>query len=375
MNSKIVNKIKSRLLDITPDYIVKKIIYKIKPEKITNQNFDFELRSYVETLFFLKTKLNLNNKELLQFFKDSISIFSEEKYIKNSYLKIRNWSLNSGFELTNILRERYRFNFNNKSAINQNDEIYNNLIENGYCKINASKLSIEFAERMNNKLINANVVREKDGLIGKLEYLIANPIQGGFRFFYNENNLPLIECLEILNELKIMESIELYLGQPILRCINAWVSFPSDVYDVSDLNLSAQAFHNDLDIPSGWVKVFIYLSDVNSSNGPHVYIPKSHKQLPSNLREDRRFNDDELEMEYSKPVELTGPAGTIIVADTIGFHKGKTLTEGMRTVIQLEFSTSMIGAETSRTEFSSNNVNDLITENNRLMHRYKKFTI
>ena len=37
---------------------------------------------------------------------------------------------------------------------------------------------------------------------------------------------------------------------------------------------AAQEYHFDLDRPK-WLKIFIYLTDVNKDNGPHCYISKN----------------------------------------------------------------------------------------------------
>ena len=44
-------------------------------------------------------------------------------------------------------------------------------------------------------------------------------------------------------------------------------------------------------------------------------------------------------------MEITGAPGTIFIADTRGFHKGKAIQSGDRLMVQLEFSTSLFGPE------------------------------
>jgi hypothetical protein len=50
-------------------------------------------------------------------------------------------------------------------------------------------------------------------------------------------------------------------------------------------------------------------------------------------------------MHYSKDrlLEIVGLRGTIFVADTRGFHKGKALETGDRLVFQMQFSTDLFG--------------------------------
>lgn len=111
---------------------------------------------------------------------------------------------------------------------------------------------------------------------------------------------------------------------------------------------AAQEYHFDLDRPK-WLKIFIYLTDVNTDNGPHCYISKTHKvgSKPQQIlnRGYVRISDQELEKYYSKNnfKEITGPAGTIVFGDTSCWHKGKPLTKGDRLILQLEYTSSLFG--------------------------------
>lgn len=112
---------------------------------------------------------------------------------------------------------------------------------------------------------------------------------------------------------------------------------------------AAQDFHFDLDRPK-WLKIFIYLTDVDENNGPHCYISQSHKagNKPQNILERGyvRVSDKELTKYYHKNKfkEITGPAGTIVFGDTSCWHKGKPIIKGDRLIIQLEYTNSLFGA-------------------------------
>ena len=41
---------------------------------------------------------------------------------------------------------------------------------------------------------------------------------------------------------------------------------------------------------------------------------------------------------------MTGQAGDLIIADTVGYHKGQRVRAGDRLMLQLEFAVSRIGA-------------------------------
>ena len=93
---------------------------------------------------------------------------------------------------------------------------------------------------------------------------------------------------------------------------------------------AAQEYHFDLDRPK-WLKIFIYLTDVNKDNGPHCYISGTHKlgNKPQEIlnRGYVRVADKELEEYYPKSSfkEVTGPAGTLVFGDTGCWHEENLL--------------------------------------------------
>jgi Phytanoyl-CoA dioxygenase (PhyH) len=131
-----------------------------------------------------------------------------------------------------------------------------------------------------------------------------------------------------------------YLGvEPVLNLPESWFSFP--VSQIS--SQSAQNWHWDCD-RIRWIKVFVYINDVNLSNGPHAFIRGSHR----NWRIDRkssRFTEEEVREMYSAEdfQVFTAKKGTIIFEDTRGLHKGTPLIKDYRLILQLEFSVDTFG--------------------------------
>ncbi|UTJ07344.1 phytanoyl-CoA dioxygenase family protein [Arcobacter roscoffensis] len=91
-------------------------------------------------------------------------------------------------------------------------------------------------------------------------------------------------------------------------------------------------------------KAIAYLSDVEMSNGPFMYIKGSHtlkniKKVLFKLRNHKpissfRYNDDEIK-ECCKILDseisyFTAPKGTLILADIRGLHTGMSIEEGHR---------------------------------------------
>jgi ectoine hydroxylase-related dioxygenase (phytanoyl-CoA dioxygenase family) len=134
-------------------------------------------------------------------------------------------------------------------------------------------------------------------------------------------------------------------AQPSIMSSLLWWSPVMDGTPDTD---AAQLFHFDFDPAPIWIKFFVYLSDVTSTSGPHVFVRGSHKrQLPASrdllARHYVRIPDHEIEAAYGKDnvVELTGKRGTVIAVDTSGFHKGKAPSSDHRLLAQIVVSTPL----------------------------------
>ena len=133
-----------------------------------------------------------------------------------------------------------------------------------------------------------------------------------------------------------------YLGAaPVQDLVTMWWSVAAGGPASS---AAAQQFHFDLD-RLRFVKVFVLLTDVDDDTGPHVYVTGSHRSTPQHLRRDGRHADAEVEAAFPGAARhITGPRGTVFLADTSGLHKGLALRRGHRLVFQTEYATSLFGA-------------------------------
>jgi hypothetical protein len=144
----------------------------------------------------------------------------------------------------------------------------------------------------------------------------------------------------LIRDESILEVVRQYLGcEPVYDMCAAWWSYPARADSAS-----AQLFHFDLD-RIRWLKVFVYLTDVGPTNGPHVFVRGSHRSVGARIRRDGRFSDEETSQLFQdhEIATLTGSAGTLFIEDTIGFHKGLALKEGHRCVFEYEYSISQFG--------------------------------
>jgi hypothetical protein len=98
-----------------------------------------------------------------------------------------------------------------------------------------------------------------------------------------------------------------------------------------------QSFHRDYD---DWkfLKLFIYLSDVDEDSGPHVYVQGSHRK--SGRLFAAPYSNKEVETTYgaSRLKAFTGPAGSSFFCDTYGIHKGALPRSKPRLMFLVQYS-------------------------------------
>lgn len=108
-----------------------------------------------------------------------------------------------------------------------------------------------------------------------------------------------------------------------LRAVQLWLNYPT----LGDAR-STQLWHRDTDDLAN-LKVFTYLTDVDELSGPFAYAPETHPFGARYAVEPRMYQPgraDDTAMEKIVPrgswMVCAGPAGTTVLADTCGFHKG-----------------------------------------------------
>ncbi len=147
------------------------------------------------------------------------------------------------------------------------------------------------------------------------------------------NVVDIPEAIKFANNEQVLALVSDYLGAtPIIDNIKAWWSLPG--FDEAE---NEQFYHRDNDSIK-FIKLFMYLTDVDEKSGPHVFIQKSQN---SKLFEKRgRFTDEEVESTFSSNdrIEYQGKKGTAFLEDTYGLHKGSLPTDNKRLLIQVRYS-------------------------------------
>jgi len=134
---------------------------------------------------------------------------------------------------------------------------------------------------------------------------------------------------------KLLEIVASYLGLwPSLHAVAAWLNYPTDTPPQT-----SQLWHRDPE-DLKIIKVFIYLNDVDEQCGPFTYVPGTHPFGPAAHKGVKRQSSDE-RMSVVFPPDAwrtcTGRAHTMILADTVGYHRGGKPTSGTRILITFTY--------------------------------------
>jgi hypothetical protein len=146
----------------------------------------------------------------------------------------------------------------------------------------------------------------------------------------------------VLTDPYILEVASQYLGvSPVLSQTSSWFSLNSPRSQEIE---SAQQWHWDCDRVK-WLKVFVYITDVDGEHGPHEFVRGTHRRLPRTSLSSR-VPDSRVRHLYADEdiISMVGPPGTLVFEDTRGLHRGRPVQRGHRLVLQLEFSIDLFGA-------------------------------
>ncbi len=282
------------------------------------------------------SKINNNKYKFL----DSVRIFFIRFFF--SIPRIRNLIKSKNVNSDDII--------NGKKFVNGNfstREILNKIESKGYFdELNFPKSVIEkIKENINDKncFLDTKGFNLKDKNTSKLQfknldelafYSMSNKIKHLIVKFKDQINFinsdialdPFVNIAKkYLNSEKVTCKVECYISNP----------FQSNEYEMKK---NAQYYHYDCDYKK-FLKIFIYLNDVDIDSGPHVYIEKTHKKKIFKHILAERINDDEINKFYgfSNQKIFTKNEGSIIIEDTFGLHKGVVPKSKSRYVLILEY--------------------------------------
>ncbi len=160
---------------------------------------------------------------------------------------------------------------------------------------------------------------------------------------------PVVELTSVFARFALQQTLlniaNAYFGMRVkLRYYNVWYNFATR----SEARES-QLWHQDRE-DLQILKVFVYLGNVDENSGAFSYAPRTHKKgalkdaRPEFFLEQRVQRSTDEQMAAAVPrdswIQACGRAGTVVFADTRGFHKGGEVREGDRLVFTAMFTSA-----------------------------------
>ena len=188
-------------------------------------------------------------------------------------------------------------------------------------KINHSK-NIDQLKKGKNEDIESYILRLRNIGISRLTTTIN----------LNESN----KLTEFITAPEILNLARKYLNTDKIS-INA-TFFISNSLEISEQEKykNAQYFHWDNDFTK-FFKMYIYLSDVDLDNGPHVFVPGTHKHKKFSNKLCRLYSDKDITNNYSKVKKFIGNFGSVFFVDGYGIHKGELPKKKYRLMMNIHF--------------------------------------
>ena len=164
------------------------------------------------------------------------------------------------------------------------------------------------------------------------------------RYFDQRDILETPGMVELINHPRLLTLVQEILGcQPTLSEVALWWLYHNYDPEEEANNHTGYAsspleYHRDID---NWrvVRVFLYLTDVDAEAGPHSYLKGTQlMQLPI-FRRVNLAPHQPLHRLLQNRLDITGPAGTLIVMDPFGLHRA--IVPKTRDRLMLAFSYSL----------------------------------
>ena len=146
---------------------------------------------------------------------------------------------------------------------------------------------------------------------------------------------------DFLTSKEVLSIVKNYLN-PKHISINAsfFISNPVETSEKKKYS-DAQFFHWDNDFTK-FLKFYVYLTDIDTDSGPHIFVEKSHKFKKKQHKLCRVFNDNDIYQNYEKIKEFHGKSGSAFFVDSYGLHKGKSPKKKSRILLNIHFGSGKI---------------------------------
>ena len=260
------------------------------------------------------------------------SVVGELKNSSNKYDK-RIMRVLAKTPLNNFFLNIYLLFFKKKNKINvtidknlfvgieDENEIIKNIQNTGIFKGFSLKENVanEILESIQNKRFSINREKNKTILLSEKKENDGIYI---CRYLNPHKDLKIIYDIAY-NQTLIDVATNYFRTNPIVQSTQIWWTFNYSDKNGKLINPPGNEFgyHYDVD-DFKFLKLFIYLSDVNEKSGPHYFIKKDGKKK-FNEYVNRRISDHEALNTYKdRIIQLKGEKGTSFIEDTSYYHKG-----------------------------------------------------
>jgi len=296
---------------------------------------------------------DLNSKYILDHinFQKMRDCLSSNSIINNqtsetTYQHFRNLSILHGMEYNHIQGNYFKEAGNTNNLEENVNFIAQEVTNKGYCLVKGKDTELlncmeKYFSKFPLTSLKYKTTSFHRDIVGNAKK--HNHNDGDIKHYYDINTLPIKVIADYLNILDISSVAKVILGHIGQTIINGWTNIdcPSSNQDISRVALK---FHFDLDKMGKWLKAFIFLNDVTKFNGPHVFTESSHRNITKNFHRDGRFETDEVDNSYpGLSKTILANAGDVLIADTIGLHRGSPLIEGHRDLLSITYCNTNFG--------------------------------
>jgi hypothetical protein len=242
---------------------------------------------------------------------------------------IKNVFFNNFFEQNNVSSENIaiqidKLGYSDTYTLKENytNDVIKEIFVNQEIKYKKSNNDSTYLKKMENEDLNSYLARLKKKNVSR--------ITG----FIDLNNFGQIR--KLLTSEPFTSLASNYLNCKSFSISAAYfISNPCDISEEEKYR-NAQYFHWDNDFTK-FLKLYIYLTDVETGSGPHIFIPGTHKNKLFKHRLCRLYSDQNIYEAYKERIEFLGNKGSLFFVDSYGLHKGETPRNKSRLILNVHF--------------------------------------
>jgi hypothetical protein len=320
-------------------------------------------------------------KDLTRKLKDTIIAFSWKKIFRPLHFKTNGRSSLLAHKILKRFRPKKRTiqfntfdnNINNACRI---EAVVSSLKSCGWA--NLGNLSPEFLELIDSEIVSVRrygmVSKELYGSEHNSKRLLSADDAYEARLEYSTVDiLDKPNIYEFITSGYISQIADAYLEcNSMLDLFVGWDSVYTNSRSAEAINKAAQLPHVDFK-HFRFLKFFLFIDIVNEVDGPFEYWSSSNLACNPIYYRDGRVDRSVLRNIYGEPEILTTSyPGSIIAVDTSAYHcDGLVSKGGFRRCLQLEFTSSIFGAEYNYSKFKVNEKNSNYLYSSKLLNQEK----